>query len=123
MTDISDISARQCDSCGTSLPDGELYYHCRTEFVAAKDTTIPDLKNPDKLIARALSEIAGKDEDELLNDVYEEIILQLCPTCRLTLVKHIRSMLDTGCKGCKNCGPQVIKKKGKLLQFPPKKDK
>jgi hypothetical protein len=123
MTDISDISARQCDSCGSPLPDGELYYHCRTELVAAKDSTIPDLKNPDKLIARALSEITGKDENELLNDVYEEIILQLCPTCRLILVKHIRGMLDKGCKGCKNCDPQVVKKKGKLLKFPPKKDK
>ncbi len=122
MTDISDISTRQCDSCGVLLPDGELFYHCRTEFVAAKDSTIPNLKNPDKLIAHALSEIAGRDEDELLKDVYEEIILQLCPTCRLTLLKHIHGMLNKGCSGCSKCGPQIVKKKGKLLKFPFKKE-
>lgn len=123
MTDISDISKRQCDSCGTPLPDGELFYHCRTELIAAKDKTIPDLKHPDKLIAQALSEIAGKDEHDLLDDIYQEIILQLCPTCRLTLLKHINSMLNSGCQNCSKCGPQLMKKKGKLLKFPKKKDK
>lgn len=122
MTDIPNISKRQCDSCGKPLPDGELFYHCRTELIAAKDETIPDLKHPDKLIAQALSEIAGKDESDLLDDIYQEIILQLCPDCRMTLLKHINSMLNKGCRGCANCGPQPVKKKGKLLKFPPQKD-
>lgn len=123
MTDIPSISKRQCDSCGTDLPDGELFYHCRTEFIAAKDETIPELKHPDKLIAMALSEIAGKDENELLEDIYQEIILQLCPDCRSTLLRHINSMLNKGCKNCPKYGPKPVKKKGKLLQFPPKNDK
>jgi hypothetical protein len=123
MTDIPNISKRQCDSCGKALPDGELYYHCRTEIIAAKDETIPELKNPDKLIAMALSEIAGKDENELLNDIYQEIILQLCPRCRTILLKHIQSMLGKGCQSCPGCGPQPVKRKGKLLKFPPKKEK
>ncbi len=123
MTDIPSISKRQCDSCGTDLPDGILFYHCRTEIVAAKDKTIPDLKHPDKLIAQALSEIAGKDENELLKDIYQEIILQLCPTCRMTLLKYIRSMLNHSCKHCTDCNPApATEKKGKLLKFPsPKK--
>ena len=123
MTDIQNISKKQCDSCGKSLPDGELFYHCRTELIAAKDETIPDLKHPDKLIAQALSEIAGKDENDLLDDIYQEIILQLCPDCRMTLLRHIHGMLNRGCQSCAKCGPQPIKKKGKLLTFPPKKDK
>ncbi|HID02583.1 MAG TPA: hypothetical protein EYP18_05175 [Desulfobacterales bacterium] len=118
MTEIPDISKRQCDSCGKSLPDGELFYHCRTEIIAAKDETIPNLKHPDKLIAQALSEIAGKDENELLDEIYQEIILQLCPNCRMTLLKHIKSMFNNGCKSCAKCGPQPAKKKGKLLKFP-----
>lgn len=118
MTDIPHISKRDCDCCGKPLPDGELFYHCRTELIAAKDEIIPELKHPDKLIAMALSEIAGKDENELLDDIYQEIILQLCPTCRLILLKHIQSMLNRGCKNCPNCGPHPIKKKGKLLKFP-----
>jgi len=123
MTDIPNISSRQCDSCGKSLPDGELFYHCRTELVAGKDETIPELKHPDKLIAMALSEIAGKDENELLDDIYQEIILQLCPDCRSILLRHIHSMLNRNtCPNCSKCGPQPIKKKGKLLKFPPKKE-
>jgi hypothetical protein len=122
MTDIPNISKRQCDSCGTPLPDGELFYHCRTELVAAKDEIILDLKHPDKLIAQALSEIAGKDENDLLDDIYQEIILQLCPNCRIIMLKHIHSMMSKGCQGCSKCGPQPVKKKGKLLKFPSKKD-
>ncbi|AGF77631.1 hypothetical protein UWK_01059 [Desulfocapsa sulfexigens DSM 10523] len=118
MTDIPHISKRDCDCCGKPLPDGELFYHCRTELIAAKDETIPELKHPDKLIAMALSEIAGKDENELLDDIYQEIILQLCPNCRLILLKHIHSMLNKGCKNCPKCGPQPVRKKGKLLKFP-----
>jgi len=118
MTEIPNISKRHCDSCGKPLPDGELFYHCRTEVIAAKDETIPNLKHPDKLIAQALSEIAGKNENELLDEIYQEIILQLCPNCRMTLLKHINSMLNKGCKNCAKCGPQPIKKKGKLLKFP-----
>ena len=114
MTDIPSIYKRECDCCGKPLPDGELFYHCRTELIAAKDETIPELKHPDKLIAMALSEIAGKDETELLDDIYQEIILQLCPNCRLVLLKHIQSMLNKGCKSCPNCKPHPIKKKGKL---------
>ena len=122
MTDIPDISKRECDSCGKPLPDGELFYHCRTEIIAGKDEVIPELKHPDKLIAMALSEIAGKDENELLDDIYQEIILQLCPDCRTILLKHLNSMLNKGCKNCPNCAPKPVKKQGKLLKFPSKKD-
>lgn len=122
MSDISNISKRHCDSCGIALPDGELFYHCRTEIIAGKDSTIPNLRHPDKLIAQALSEISGKDETDLLNDIYQEITMQLCPDCRAILLKYIHSMLSRGCQNCSQCGPTPIKKKGKLLKFPPKKD-
>ncbi len=123
MTEIPNIGKRICDSCGKDLPDGELFYHCRTELVAAKDATIPELKHPDKLIAQALSEIAGKDESELLDDIYQELILQLCPDCRGTFLQLINSMLNKGCKNCPNCKTQPVKKAGKLLTFPEKTDK
>ena len=123
MTDITNIDKRLCDSCGRDLPDGELFYHCRTEMIAAKDATIPNLKHPDKLIAQALSEIAGKDESELLDDIYQELILQLCPDCRMSLLKMIQSMMNKGCQGCSKCKIQPIKKQGKLLKFPSKEDK
>lgn len=121
MTDIPNISKRHCDSCGVPLPDGELFYHCRTEIIAGKDETIPDLRHPDKLIAQALSEISGRDEADLLAEIYQEVILQLCPTCRLTFLKLIQSMLDKGCNRCAKCEPVPPKKAGKLLHFPSKK--
>ncbi len=124
MSDISNINNRQCDSCGVPLPDGELFYHCRTEIIAGKDSTIPNLKHPDKLIAQAIAEISGKDETELLNDVYQEFIMQLCPNCRVILIKHLQSMFGSGCQNCSKCAPPApTKKKGKLLHFPPDTDK
>lgn len=122
MTDIPYISQRHCDCCGTPLPDGTLFYHCRTELVAAKDSTLHDLKHPDKLIAQALSEIAGKDESDLLEEIYQEIILQLCPDCRTTLLRHIHSMLNKGCHNCPKHGSTPPQKMGKILKFPTNKD-
>lgn len=120
MSEIPNIGKRVCDSCGKDLPDGNLFYHCRTEMVAAKDACIPDLKQPEKLIAQALSEIAGKEESELLDDIYQELILQLCPDCKGEFARLIQSMLNKGCKTCPNCQTQPVKKAGKLLKFPPK---
>ncbi len=120
VDDIPNIGKRICDSCGKKLPDGELFYHCRAELIATKDAGVPDLKHPDRLIAQALSEIAGKDEHELLDDIYQELILQLCPDCRVELLKLIHGLLNKGCKNCPNCAVPTIKKKGKLLQFPSK---
>ncbi|MEN8189662.1 MAG: hypothetical protein ABFS19_07435 [Thermodesulfobacteriota bacterium] len=124
MTDISSISKRTCDSCAKPLPNGELFYHCRTEIVAGKDEHLPDVHNPDKIIAQALIEIeAGREEQDLLDDIYQELILVLCPDCRVKLLQQIGSMLkSSGCEGCAKCGPTPSKKKGKVLQFPEKSD-
>ncbi|MBU1985689.1 MAG: hypothetical protein KJ846_00520, partial [Proteobacteria bacterium] len=86
MTDIQDISTRTCDSCGIAIQAGDLYYHCRTEIIAGKDQSLSELKYPDQIIAQALADIATKEERELLDGIYQEIILQLCPQCRSTLV-------------------------------------
>jgi len=123
MKKTPNFDNRHCDSCGRALPDGELFYHCRTEMIAGKDSTIPNLKHPDKLIAQALSEIAGKDENGLLDDIYQELILQLCPDCRMSLLKMIQSMMNRGCQGCAKCEKQPSRKQGKLLKFPAKRKK
>jgi hypothetical protein len=121
MTRIPDISTRKCDSCGTTITEGELIYHCRTEIIAGKDQSREELNNPDRIIARALAELETSDELELLDDIYQEIILQLCPDCRLTLLQRIHSMFNS-CKSCAKCQSQpTIKKKGKLLPFSTKK--
>ncbi|MDD3815705.1 MAG: hypothetical protein PHZ02_13785 [Desulfocapsaceae bacterium] len=121
MIDIPDISTRTCDSCGIPILEGDLFYHCRTEIVAGKDQSLSELKYPDQIIAQALADIATKEEQELLDDIYQEIILQLCPQCRSTLIQRIQSMVKS-CKGCAQCLPQQKgEKKGKILQFSRKK--
>jgi len=121
MTSIPDISTRKCDSCGITITNGELFYHCRTEIIAGKDQTQEELNYPDKIIARALAELETGDELELLDDIYQEIILQLCPECRLTLLQLIHSMLNS-CKNCAECQTQPkTKKAGKLLTFSTRK--
>jgi len=121
MIDIPDISTRKCDSCGLTIKEGELFYHCRTEIIAGRDQTRAELKYPDRIIAQALAELGNKEEQELLDDIYQEIILQLCPECRTTLLQRIHSMINS-CQTCAKCQPQPKKeKKGKLLQFSSKK--
>jgi ribosomal protein L37AE/L43A len=121
MTYIPDISTRTCDSCGITIKEGELFYHCRTEIIAGKDQTRMDLKYPDRIIAQALADIGKKEDQELLDDIYQEIILLLCPKCRTTLLQRLHSMINS-CKSCIQCHTQPKKeKKGKLLQFFSKK--
>lgn len=121
MIDIPDISTRKCDSCGLTIKEGELFYHCRTEIIAGRDQTRAELKYPDRIIAQALAELENREEQELLDDIYQEIILQLCPECRTTLLQRIHSMINS-CQTCAKCQPQPKKeKKGKLLQFSSKK--
>ena len=120
MIDIP--STRTCDSCGIAIQEGELFYHCRTEIIAGHDQPQADLKYPDRIIAQALAELEDKEAQELLDDIYQEIILQLCPQCRTTLLQRIHSMINS-CHTCGKCQPQPQKaKKGKLLQFSSKKD-
>jgi hypothetical protein len=122
MIDIPDISTRKCDSCGITIQEGELFYHCRTEIIAGHDQTQAELKYPDRIIAQALAELENKEAQELLDDIYQEIILQLCPECRTTLLQRIHSMINS-CHTCAKCRPQPKKeKKGKLLQFSSKKE-
>lgn len=121
MTDIPDISARKCDSCNKTIQEGDLFFHCRTEIIAGKDQTRMELKYPDRIIAEVLADIDNKGDQELLDDIYQEIILQLCPECRTTLLKRLHSMINS-CKSCAQCHPQPNReKKGKLLQFSSKK--
>ena len=110
---------RHCDSCGDPISEGELFYHCRTEIIAANEQLPSDLKNPDRIIAQAIAQLADGDEEEVLDEAYQEIILILCPTCRIKLLQLLGSMLSSGCSGCQSCGPKPkATKKGKLLQFP-----
>ena len=114
------LNDRRCDSCKQPILEGEPFFHCRTEIVAGKDETLPDLKNPDRIIAQALAELQDSEEQELLDEVYQEIILLLCPDCRVKFLQLIGTMVgSSGCSGCQSCTTaDKPKKPGKILQFP-----
>ncbi len=117
MIKIPDINSRKCDSCGGKLQEGELFYHCRTEIMAIKDQSLLELKYTDRLIAQALRELEVKDEMATLDNLYQEIIIQLCPACHPLLLQKIDSM-NSNRRCCGQCQPLPKKpKKGKLLSF------
>ena len=110
---------RRCDSCGATITEGDPFYHCRTEIIADNEQLPSDLENTDRIIAQAIAELADGDEKEVLDEAYQEIILVLCPTCRIKLLQLLGSMVSSGCPGCQGCGPKPkASKKGKLLKFP-----
>ncbi len=117
MIKITDNKSRKCDSCGGKLQEGELFYHCRTEIMAIKDPSLLELKYTDRLIAQALRELEGKDAIATLDNIYHEIILQLCPACHPLLLQKIDSM-SSNRRCCGQCQPlPKMPKKGKLLSF------
>lgn len=119
---IPETSDRKCDSCGMTLSEGELFYHCRTEIIADKAQTPLELKYPDQLIAQALSELEFRGEQEILDDIYREIILQLCPKCCTIFIQRIHGMINSG-KICTKCQSEPpMEKKGKVLPFFSKKN-
>jgi hypothetical protein len=99
-----------CDSCGVNIPEGGLYYNCRTEIVSGFDNLIPDsqLKDPDALIRDACKALSGREQKEVAAEVYEEISFVVCPACRTMLRKQLLAMKLNGDTS------------GKVLLFPPK---
>ena len=86
----------QCQSCGLYILPGASFYLCRTEIISGYDgflPELPDTANPDQMIDSALKKLGGKSEQELMDDVYQEIKVVLCPVCRLKLRDRILGML------------------------------
>jgi len=100
---------RLCDTCGVNIPEGGLFYRCRTEIVSGFDHVIPEsqLKDPDALIRSACKALSGKAQKEVSAEVYEEISCTICPDCRTQLRKYLLAMKPDRAKS------------GKVLLFPP----
>lgn len=104
------MEQRTCDSCGVFIPEGRLFYNCRTEIISGFDNVISEsqLKDPDALIRDACKALSGKAQKEVAAEVYEEISLVICPDCRAKLRKKLLAMKSSGDDS------------GKVLLFPPK---
>jgi hypothetical protein len=84
-----------CQVCGTSIPSGGIFYIGRTEIISGSDGILPDSEGAgDRIIEMALKEIVKrKNEQELMNEVYQEIRLILCGCCRLSFRETILDMI------------------------------
>jgi len=86
--------------------------------MAIKDQSLLELKYTDRLIAQALIELDITDAMVPLDNIYQEIILQLCPACYPLLLQKIHNM-SSNQRCCGQCQPAPKKpKQGKLLSFP-----
>ena len=99
-----------CQNCRQQIPAGGSFYCCRTEIVSGFDGRLPESDlDPDHAIAEACDEIETFSAEEAMDDVYQEIKIILCPTCRLTLRDNLLAM------------KKPPKKSTKVLKFPPTK--
>ncbi|MCB2182615.1 MAG: hypothetical protein KQH63_11345 [Desulfobulbaceae bacterium] len=101
-----------CQNCGTRIPAGDVYYNFSAKFISGFDNYIPDAKpetDPERLITEACKVILQRSEQELMDEVYEEISLLLCPGCRNKVRSYLLSLKKT-----------VKTKSEKILPFPTK---
>ncbi len=96
-----------CQACHATIPEGTLYYCCRTEIISGFDGTLPELEvDPEMMIQDACEEIVQRPAQELMDEVYQEIKMILCPECRKKLRAQLLALKSPPGKG------------GKLLHFP-----
>lgn len=103
------MQGHNCDGCGGTIPAGGLFYRCRTEIISGFDNYIPDpVDKADQVLKEACRSLKSASPEELMNDVYEEFKLLLCPACRQKLRKQLMAIKGGG------------KKTSKVLLFPPR---
>jgi hypothetical protein len=84
-----------CQACGVQIPPGGIFYIGRVEIISGSDGILPDTEESgDRIIEIALKEIMkGKNEQELMEEVYQEIKIVLCGRCRLPFRDSILDMV------------------------------
>ncbi|MGV1100942.1 hypothetical protein ACUUL3_16220 [Thiovibrio sp. JS02] len=96
-----------CQACHAKIPEGTLYYCCRTEIISGFDGILPGPEmDPEMMIQDACEEITLRPAQDLMDEVYQEIRMILCPQCRAKLRAQLLALR----------GPE--RKGGKVLQFP-----
>ena len=86
----------RCQTCGTEIPAGGVFYIGRTEIISGSDGILPDTEESgDRIIEKALKEITKvKSEQEFMDEVYQEIKQVLCGRCRLDFRDKILDMIQ-----------------------------
>ena len=84
---------KRCHCCGKPLPHGGSYFVLRVEISAGFDGCLPEpAGDPEELIRAAMKELSKKVATEHEADVFEEMLLILCPACRLAVRKQLQDI-------------------------------
>ncbi|MFB3886144.1 MAG: hypothetical protein ACE144_13030 [Thermodesulfobacteriota bacterium] len=85
------MNERTCWRCGKGLPAGGLNYvvHIRV-FAGFDGLLLEPEEGVDRELRRLADQIENADPSQLEKDVYEELTLVLCKSCRDRFVDEIR---------------------------------
>ena len=91
-----DVKRLGCQVCGTEIPPGGVFYIGRTEIISGSDGILPDTgESGENIIEKALQEITAiKNEQELMEEVYQELRITLCGQCRILYRDKILDMIQ-----------------------------
>jgi len=77
------MTERHCMRCGKGLPTGDVAYVVQIKVFAGFDGSLSEPEEGiDDQLHRILEQIEKLDPEELEKDVYEELTLILCKSCR-----------------------------------------
>ena len=85
------MEERNCFRCGRGLPPGSLFYVVHIKVFSGFDGILMEpAEGVDQQLKELLEQTQNLDPKELEKDVYEEITLIVCKSCRDRFVDEIR---------------------------------
>ncbi len=85
------MKGRNCSRCGKGFQPGGLFYVVHIKVFSGFDGILSEPTGEvDQQLKNLLEEVEQADPEELEKDVYEEITLIMCKSCRDRLVDEIR---------------------------------
>ena len=85
------LSKRRCSRCSRELRRGKSYYTVNIRVYSGFDGVLLEEGEIDQRLKRAVEESHQWTPEELEKDVYEEMTLLLCGTCRNEFVRELQN--------------------------------
>jgi len=85
------MGERSCFRCGKELQPGSLFYVVHIKVFSGFDGILTEpIEDIDQQLKQLLEEVRHLDPKELEKDVYEEITMVICKSCRDRFIEDIR---------------------------------
>lgn len=86
------MEGKNCFRCGKGLQPGGLFYVVHIQILSGFDGILSEpAEGIDQQLKGLLEEVQQSDPKELEKDVYEEITLIMCKSCRDRFVDEVRN--------------------------------